>query len=73
MTAFKNLLNKGIISKATSNAQLQKKIANHLGLNYSIINKSVIINHGGYSCGYVNIIINGNWNKKINFNLNTLK
>ena len=51
---------------------LQKKISNYLGLPYNYLNKSVKIN---YYKGkdFVNIIINNDWNNKVDFNLNLIK
>jgi ABC-type enterochelin transport system permease subunit len=59
-------------SHATRMAQLGNQIAAHLGLpNNSLVNKAVVINY--ISNGVANIIVNGNWSKKQNFNLNLLK
>ncbi len=67
-----NNINKVLNNQIQNRISLQKKIANHLGLPYSIVNRSVIINYR-HSNHFVNIIINNDWNNKVNFNLNLLK
>lgn len=64
-------MNYNIAANATRLAKIQKQIANQLGLNYSINNKSVRINY--ISNNVANIIVNGDWNNKVNFDLSLLK
>jgi hypothetical protein len=70
MKTQKRILTKIIVSNATRNAQLAKLIANYLNLPYSIIDKSVKINY--ISNDVANIVVNNNWDNKINFDLNLL-
>jgi phosphoserine phosphatase len=67
----KRAINKVITAGATNMAKLQKKIAQQLGLDYSITNKSVIIDYR--SNNIVKIIINGDFDNKQDFDLNLLK
>lgn len=63
-------LSNNIVSAASRRAQIQKQIALHLGLDYSIVNKSVIVNF--ISNGIANIVVNNDWNNKVDFNLSQL-
>jgi len=70
MTNSQRQINKVVLNGAQYRVNLQKKIANYLNLDYSIINRSVIINF--ISNGKANIIVNNDWNNKVNFDLNKL-
>lgn len=67
---MKKVINKVNLQTRQSNIKLAKKIANYLKLDYSIINKSIKINYT--SKNFANIIINNDWNNKVNFDLNKL-
>tara|TARA_R100001460_G_scaffold105196_1_gene151561 strand:- start:274 stop:483 length:210 start_codon:yes stop_codon:yes gene_type:complete len=66
-----NNINKISNNQIQNRILLQKKISSYLGLPYDFLNKSVRIN---YYKGkdFVNIIINNDWDNKIDFNLNLL-
>jgi len=68
---MKKVINKINLQTRQNNSNLAKQIANFLGLDYSVVNRSVKINY--VSKNYANIIVNDNWDNKINFNLNNLK
>ena len=68
---MKKVINKINLQTRQNNNNLAKQIAKYLGLDYSIINRTVLINY--QSNNIVNIILNNDWDNKINFNLNNLK
>ena len=67
----KKQIAKNIVSGSKKRAQLQKKISRFLGLDYSIINRSVIINYSKRN-KIVNIIVNGDFSSPIDFDLTLL-
>ena len=68
---MKQTINKVNLQTRQSNVNLAKQIANYLNLDYTVLNKSVIINYT--SDKFANIILNNKWDNKINFNLKNLK
>jgi len=65
---MRNQASKTVYSSAQRMNNLANKIAIFLGLpNKSLVNKSVLINY--ISDGKANIIINGDWDNKVDFNL----
>ena len=68
---MKKVINKINLQTRQNNNNLAKQIAKYLGLDYSIMNRTVLINY--QSNNIVNIILNNDWDNKINFNLNNLK
>lgn len=71
MTTQKRQIGSLISRSATRVANIQRSIANHLGLSYSITNKTVIVD--SISNNIATIIINNDWNNKVQFNLSNLK
>lgn len=67
-----NNINKISNNQIQNRILLQKKISSYLGLPYNVLNKSVRINYFKGK-NFVNIIINNDWNNKVDFDLNLLK
>ncbi len=65
---MRNQASKTVYSSAQRMNNLANEIAIFLGLpNKSLVNKTVLINY--ISDGKANIIINGDWDNKVDFNL----
>lgn len=67
---MRKTINDHISSSYTRQKQLCKKIAAFLNLDYSITNRSVKLNY--QSNNIANIIINNDWDNKVDFDLNQL-
>tara|TARA_R110000824_G_scaffold10380_4_gene45871 strand:- start:2675 stop:2881 length:207 start_codon:yes stop_codon:yes gene_type:complete len=68
---MKKSINTVLTNQYQNRVNTAKQIAKYLGLDYSIMNRTVLINY--QSNNIVNIILNNDWDNKINFNLNNLK
>jgi hypothetical protein len=68
---MKKTINTVLTNQYQNRVNTAKQIAKYLGLDYSIMNRTVLINY--QSNNIVNIILNNDWDNKINFNLNNLK